>query len=284
MSGFITITSLISGIKSVSIEIAGHEIAWQVLALIGFIMFAVFMSWLVIESRQDPARIEVRKDYLKEHLEAIKSLIEQWKSDIETPTISQIGLDFSGIFVFSEGNSLFSSLRKHLPNQNMWRNYELWKATAKEYIDSCKQLRTKIRESWTIGEVEINYDFEQPIVRLLARQDKELRYKLLVACDHNLSELKYQILVVNDNDAVLKHPSANCYVSPLKDEQCNGEILPLEYQKIADHFLQSDVTKELMELRKKVFGLEITMQNSLQNMLLASEHSKNKCEYCRSLV
>lgn len=283
VSGFITIISLIYDVRSVSIQLAGHEIQWQWLALIGFVMFAIFMTWMVVRLWQDPARIEVRKDYLKQHLEAVKDLIEQWRSDIDTPIVPQIGLEFSRIHVPSEDNPLFNSLRKHLPNQNIWQNYESWKAATNEYVDSCKQLHTKIRESWTIDEVKIGRYFEQPIMSLLAEQDKKLRYKLSVASGHNLSELEYQLLAVNDLD-VLENPSLTSFLPPLQDEQCSEETLPREYQKIADHFLQSDAAKELMRLYKKGLELETTMRNSLQNMLLASEHSKHTCEHCQRLV
>lgn len=283
VSGFITIISLIYDVRSVSIQLVGHEIQWQWWALVGFIVFAGFMTWMVIRLWQDPAHIEIRKDYLKQHLEAVKDLIEQWKSDIHTPNVSRIGPEFSKVPVPSEDNPLFNSLRKHLPNQNMWRNYESWKAATKKYADSCKQLRTKIRESWTIDEVKIERYFEQPIMRLLAKQDKKLRYKLWVASGHNLSELEYQVLAVNDTD-VLKNPNVTTFLPPLQDEQCSEETLPREYQKIADRFLQSDAAKELMGLYEKGLELETTMQDSLQSMLLASEHSKHTCEYCQRLV
>jgi hypothetical protein len=283
VTGIITIVSLILDVRSASISLVGHEIQWQWWALGGFIMFAVFMIWMVIGLWQDPAHIEVRKDYLKQHLEAVKCLIEQWRSDINTPIVSQIDLKYSEILLSSECNPLFNSLRKHLPNQNIWKNYESWKAPIKKYVDLCKSFRTEIRQSWTIDEVKVNWNFEQPIMRLLAGQDKKLRYRLWVASGHDLSELKYQVLNVNDMD-VFENPIAATFPPPLLDEQCSGETLPLEYQKIADHFLSSDAAKELMGLYKKGLELETTMRNSLQNMLLASEHSKHTCEYCQRLV
>jgi len=246
-------------------------------------MFAVFMSWLVIESRQDPASIEIRKGYLNQHMEDVKNLIEQWKSDIHTPRVFQISLESSMVSIPSEDNPLFNSLEKHLPNRNMWRNYESWKVAIEKYADSCKQLRIKIRESWTIDEVKISDNFEEPIMKLLAGRDKKLKYKLFIASGHKPSELKYQVLTVNDTN-VLKDPNITTFSPPLQDEQCSEEALPHAYQEIADRSLKSDAAKKLMQLYKEGCDLETVMQNSLQNMLLSAEHSRHTCEHCRRLV
>jgi hypothetical protein len=281
MSGFIASASLALDISNVSIQLAGHEIQWQWWALAGFIMFAGFMTWMVIGLWQDPARIEVRKDYLKQHLEAVKDLISQWMSEIDTPIISQIGPEFSRILVpSSEGHPLFDSLKQHLPNQNIWKDYESWKATLENYIDLCKSFRIEIRRSWTIKEIKIARDFELPIMRLLAGEDKELRYQLMVGSDHSLSELKYQVLNVNYTD-VLKNAGITSFLAPLSHEQCREETLPREYQTIADHSLKSGAARELMRLYEVGRHLGVAMQESLQNMLLSAEHSKHTCEYCR---
>lgn len=279
-SGMWTIASLILDLFNVASRFSGHDLVWQWFALAGFLAFASFMIWMVAKSSQDPASIEVRKDYLKKHLGEVGALIERWKSEISTPDIA---LDHSRIYTPWENDHLFGALQEHLPikKTTLWRDYESWKAKARELIDSCKLSRTKIRQSWGIEEVEVNDRFEQPIMAVLSGRADGFRYQLWVLSGHDISDLKSQQLAVNKQNVTELWGSFN---PGLEHEIIKDETLPLEYQRIADQFLKSDDAKNLLRLYKESVELESVIRNSLDKMLLGSEHARHNCEHCKRLV
>ena len=119
-------------------------------------------------------------------------------------------------------------------------------------------------------------------MKFITGEDQELRYSLWVVSGHTLSELKYQQLVVNKQQ-VLAEPCGVQFPQPLEHEQCKGEALALESQRVADHFLQGDDAKEVMSLHKKAVELEKRIRNHLQYALLSSDHSNYICRLCQRL-
>lgn len=279
-SGIWTIASLILDLFNVASQLSGHDLVWQWFALAGFLAFAGFMIWMVAKSSQDQASIEIRKDYLKQHLEEIRALIERWKSEISTPDIH---VDYSELYTPWERDHLFGALEAHLPIKKMrlWGDYESWKARSTQLVDSCRLSRVEIRQSWGIEEVKISRTFEQPIMELLSGQARDLRYQLWVLSGHYISDFKSQQLAVNKQDVT---ELSGTFDPGFEHDKIRSETLPVEYQRIADQFLKSDGARNLVRLHKESVELESAVRNLLDKVLLASVHARNTCEYCRRLV
>jgi hypothetical protein len=213
------------------------------------------------------------------HLNEIRSLIDDWWPEINAPEIFQVGLDFSG-FILSENSPLYEGVKEHLPLPSFWQDYSNWKINRLKYIDTCKELRKQIRESWTIKETEIALSFEAPILRWLSGQDKTLQYELYIVQGHQATDLEYQLLQVNDCFTVEGRETKTRQFHRIKHEECCGETLPITYQKIADTFLGSEIAKQAKQLLRQSRELESKILSPLQQELTRREYNNYTCKLC----
>ncbi len=230
------------------------------------------------EERALHVNLEILKDAKANHLAEIRTLIEKWQLTLVTPQIYEV---YQGTLLPMrdvEAHPLFGSLREHLPFPTLWRDYSIFSSKISQYLEACKKLREEIRESWVIQDTELA-SFEEPILRLIAGKDKELRYELYIATGHELKQFKYQVLVVNATDVVRGRESAGQQFKKLNHEQCSKETLPTEYQKVADNIskIYASQTAKLFETLRK---LETKLNKSLQEILLRHDHIMYTCKLC----
>jgi len=247
-------------------------------------------KWLITE--EDLAALEtkanmdlgIRKEIvekaLQQHLDEIRDLVEQWKVSISTPEIFQVSSDFSNTTCPFGKRRLFGSLRDHLPFSDLWQDYDDYKAKRGEYVDTCKKLAREIRESWGIEGVDAALGFEKPVLRLISRQGKELQYKLFVIEGHDPAEPTYQLLLANDAVVLEGRDTKTRHFTSLEHEECKGEILPTEYQRIAELFLRSNIASEAKRLLADLRGLEDTIHGSLEEILLRRDYIGHICKLC----
>jgi len=226
-------------------------------------------------------KAEILKDALTSHLAEVRSLIEEWGSARRAPEIYQVYKDTGVPTQTIEANPLFESVKEHLPFPTLWRDYSAWKKKIGEYINSCKELRRKIRESWKIGETELAFSFEEPIIRAMTTAETKFWYSLHVVVGHDLADLGYQSLVVNQHETVTGRkiePSSNFYL--LEHDKCKKAILPTEYQKVAAQLLKSDLVAQLNQLLLDIKDVEANLHNSLQEILLRRDYIMYTCRLC----
>lgn len=223
--------------------------------------------------------LEILKDAKANHLAEIRTLIEQWQAALITPQIHEVYPGTSSPIHVVETHPLFGSLREHLPFPTLWRDYKLFSKKILQYLETCKNLREGIRESWKIQDTELIPFFEEPILRLIAGRDQELRYQLGISVGHKLKELKYQVLVVNGTEVVRGRESAGQQFEMLDQERCIKEALPTAYQKIADSIYKIDAP-QVKELFQALSELEAKLHKSLQEIQLRHDHIMYTCKLC----
>lgn len=218
----------------------------------------------------------------KEHLNEIRGLIDEWLSGMITPEIFQVGKDYSGFLAF-EHKRLFDGVKEHLPFltfPSLWEKYDNWKAKRTEYVDECKRLRMEIRKSWRIKGICESRSFEQPVLRLLSGTDKKLEFKLFVSVGHDLAEVKYQLLDVNDTEVVSGRGIITRQFQMLEHKACSKEILPSEYQRILDHFVKSKAAAQVKHLLSDTRLLEAEVCDLLQEVQLGRAYFMYPCWLC----
>ena len=225
-------------------------------------------------------RKEIVEKALQQHLDEIRDLTEQWKVSISTPEIFQVSPDFSDTTWPFGKRRLFGSLRDHLPFPDLWQDYDAYKAKRGEYVDTCKKLAREIRESWEIEGIDAVLGFEKPILRLISGQGKALQYRLLVIEGHDPAELTYQLLLANDTVVLQGRDTKTRHFASLEHEECKGEILPTEYQRIAELFLRSDIASEAKRLLPDLRVLEDKIHGSLDEVLSRRDYIEYICKLC----
>ena len=223
--------------------------------------------------------LEILKDAKRAHLAEIRTLIEQWQVALVTPQIPVVYPGTSSPIHDVEARPLFGSLREHLPFPTLWRDYSLFRSKISQYLETCKELRERIRERWKFQDTELTPSFEDPILRLVAGRDKKLRYKLCISVGHELKEFKYQLLVVNDTEVVRGRESASQQFRVLNHEQSSKEALPAEYQKVADSIYKTGAS-QAKQLFQALRELEVRLHESLQEIQLRHDHIIYTCKLC----
>lgn len=231
------------------------------------------------EERALLVNLEILKDAKANHLSEIRNLIEQWQVTLVTPQIHEVYPGTSSAIHGVEVHPLYGSLREHLPFPTLWRDYSLFRSKISQYLETCKELRVGIRQSWKFQDAELAPSFEEPILRLVAGRDKALRYELHIGVGHELKEFKYQVLVVNGTEVVCGRESAGQEFKVLNHEQCSKEALPAEYQKVADSIYETGASqaKQLFQALKE---LEAKLHESLQEIQLRHDHIMYTCKLC----
>ena len=237
---------------------------------------------LKLAEQEEQARfvnLEILKDAKTNHLAEIRTLIEQWQVSLVTPQIHEVYPGTSSPIHVVETHSLYGSLREHLPFPTLWRDYSIFSSKISQYLETCKELRKRNRESWIIQDTELAPSFDEPILRLIAGRDKALRYKLYIGVGHELKEFKYQVLVVNDTEVVRGRESAGQQFKVLNHEQCSKEALPTEYQEVADYIYKigASQAKELLQALRE---LEAKLHKSLQEIQLRHDYIMYTCKLC----
>ena len=233
----------------------------------------------------DPILQKAQEDHLKE----VRGQIELWKEHLQTPQINQVYPRMALPTQHIEDNILFSSLREHLPEEHssfatLWQDYALWKDRLASYFTTCQELSQEIRNSWKKVGAEATSSFEAPIISAIAEgRRKKFWYTLYIAKDHTTAELDYQQLDVNNVGVVrgLKTKEQPGLGFRLLDhEKCKDEILPTEYQKVADCFLQSEIASEASQSFQSLKDLEAKIHRSLEEILRGRSYVPGRCKRC----
>jgi len=217
---------------------------------------------------------EVLKDALDSHLSEIRSLIEKWESTLVTPRIHEI---YSGTFCATsniEADSLFPTLRQHLPLPTLWGRYSKWQKLMQHYIDACHSLGTKIREegaNWQNGG-HITDDFELPIIKRISEKAEggepipHAFYKhQFYLLEEGEQTHDHEMLSV-DGGSVIKAIHALTYKEA--------------YQALSDKTLNSEAVVKLIALLNSRRDLERKMRDSLREILLKRGYVMYRCKLC----
>jgi hypothetical protein len=231
------------------------------------------------EERSLLVDLEILKDAKANHLSEIRTLIEQWQVALATPQIHAVYPGTSSPIHDVEAHPLYGSLREHLPFPTLWRDHALFITKMSKYLETCKELRERIRERWKIQDTELARSFEDPILRLVDGTDEKLRYKLNIGVGHELKEFKYQVVVVNDTEVVRGRETAGQQFRMLNHEQCSKEALPDEYQKVADSIYETGAS-QAKGLFQALSELEAKLHKSLQEIQLRRDYIMYTCKLC----
>jgi hypothetical protein len=114
--------------------------------------------------------------------------------------------------------------------------------------------------------------FPHPILVLIAGKTEGLRYRLWYSKANGLKDVRYQKLqVITDNSDIEVVMGVEIVkqkdIIRLEPDYCIHEILPSEYQKIADSFRESDNAIEAKRLFDKLKTLEDAVRGALQDIM-----------------
>lgn len=184
------------------------NVSWSLVALISFIIFASFVGWgwHSAEKRiRELGREAVNRNLQeakKKHLKRIEKLIINWINCLEIQPIHLVAKGIPSRTDVMKNEPLFPCLKKHLPSRNLWQNFFEWDSKANEYLKTCKELRSQIKESWKIEGTEPTEYFAEPILEMIAGDKKELQYRIDIIIDHTLEEVRYQKLVIDGTEVI----------------------------------------------------------------------------------
>lgn len=219
------------------------------------------------EQEQDSrlVKVDILKDALAGHLAEIRSLIERWQGILRTPQVDE---GYRGIYSPSrslEADSLFNSLREHLPVPILWRNYTIWKKSLDEYVNIWKMLIEEIKQlarSWQ-NVRRIRDDFQQPVLKRLSY--KALERKLEPFRFEKRESGDYEILLV-DGVETLETSDALAY------EQ--------QYKRLCDQVLGSELATNLINRYRELRAQEPKIRESLQEILQRRDYIMYSCKLC----
>jgi hypothetical protein len=212
---------------------------------------------------------------LEEHLDEIRSLIEQWKNNLNAPLIFQVYLDASHSMSVIEGNPLFGCLKKHLPFGSLWQDYSIWKNRVDDYLKCCKRLIREIKEegkNWQ-NVIRIANGFHEPILRRLSdialgNEEREHCIKAVISYESMGAErhlADHGMLIVDDIEVL----EAN---EPLTYKR--------QYILASDHFSHSVEASNLITLFKELKDLETKILGFLQQTQLRRDYIMYTCNLC----
>ena len=260
---------------------------WFVVAIL-FLFIAQFLAFNKMRSARDQRQGEVndlqRKlidPFLKEahdrHLEHLKQLIEYWNSSLVIPPVHQVMLGTSAMTDELSNKPLFDCLESHLPYPDLWKNHYTLDAKLHEYLNTCNELRNKIRKSWRVENTQPTNSFEGPILRLIAGEIQTLEYRTFFAKGHSLEEVKYQMLNVNYTEAVRGLETSNQQFDYSDDKTL---ALVIEYGKVAENSLSSDIASKAKQLFNELKEIENRIRGSLQEILERCDYIGPSCRQC----
>ncbi len=213
-----------------------------------------------------------------DHLGEISNLIGEWKGAIKISKIDEVYLHEDSApwaETWFEKQPLFEGVNEHLPHlsfKTLWDNYSLWKKAETQYRDACKNLRRKIRQSWTLsGRISDGYEFEQPIMRNLWRKTSGQNIEKLEFYHRDYSEKGGPTLEEFFEDRFR-----------LVDEipvEADFSQYEKEYQEIHDKVLRNEFAP-LKRLSDNATGLQSRIQLALQKILLRRDYIRYTCTLC----
>ena len=231
------------------------------------------------------------------HLYEVRRLIEAWQNKIRTPMMHETLLTQALLAEVVERKPLFRCLQDHLPLQNLWENYNLWKNSAKEYLTSRWEMKRRIRNKvlqllqYAKGAnkqsgvwFSISDKFEKPILKRISEKtlgNQATKHKFdngfnmvesIVSHSTEFSEIGKDVEVYDlfvDNILV-----AQCFDVSFASE---------EYQRISDYYLTHEETAKLVEIFHKSRNEETAVRSKIRYILSNNVYTNYSCEQCPSL-
>jgi len=167
----------------------------------------------------------------------------------------------------------FVYLKEHLPFKELWQNFDDWDSNIQEYLDKCKALRDEIRESWKIDGTQATKSFANPILGMI--DGEELRFIMAYGTGHPLEEVSDQMLSVNGIEVVCGKS-----FEALGYSACPHSTLGMEYQKLANEFLNQPLIAELRQLSSSLITISSNIQESLRQILEKADYINHSCKDC----
>jgi hypothetical protein len=220
------------------------------------------------------------QDAHRQHLNGITHLIEQWCSEISTPQIWEVGIDFAQYVPDCESSPLFENLKGHLQPQPLWDDYLCWETKRAEYINVCKKLRSLVRESWNMNAAEPTRDFEQVVMEVIAGREKELKFTLFYDADHNPADQDHHALTVNCYDVLHRHKYVGRQVISVGHDECREGTLASEFQRFIDLLKDSPELRSSYRLQEAVRHLDDQVRRHLEGAMLSHEYMRGECTRC----
>ncbi len=98
------------------------------------------------EAEIEIIRLGIIKENMVEHLDEVLALIKQWKKTLAASRFERIYLSMVPVPTQNiEEDPLFSSLKEHLPNSSLWRDYNRWKNNVRTYVEGCQEIMRGIK-------------------------------------------------------------------------------------------------------------------------------------------
>ncbi|MBI4303514.1 MAG: hypothetical protein HY665_04165 [Chloroflexi bacterium] len=230
------------------------------------------------EQEARAARVEVIKEAVSNHFTDIGRLIENWQSALVTLPMHDVYPGTRSPLADIETSPIFQALRQHLPSPDLWRSQSTFSKEMAVYLEACKALRVKIRNSWIIKEaLPAGPAFEETILKAKSA----LKFQLLVTEGHALTDPKYQVLVANGVEVVrgigIVPPSQ---FQKLENDECIHHALPLEYLRIGQETMASETYNSAEDQLQRLQNLQAKIYSRLQEAVLRHEHIMYTCDLC----
>lgn len=215
----------------------------------------------------------------REHLNKIENLISKWMGSLSIPRISEVMPGTLSSMDNVKNDVHFIYLKEHLPFEELWQNFDDWDSNIQKYLDKCKALRDEIQESWKIDDTQPTNSFANPILRMI--DGEKLDFHITYGTGHSLEEVSHQILIVNGT-AVVRGVMSPCDKSfeELGHCRCLYLTLGMEYQRLANEFLNQPLIAELRRLSSHLITISPNIQESLRQILEKADYINHSCRDC----
>ena len=225
------------------------------------------------------ARADIIKESLRDHLAEVRSLIENWRSDVKAPSPPSFARYPLSVAEALEQTRLFESLREHLPFPELWRSYQALKLKWNEYITTCEDLHRQVvekaKEKWGLSLLEKNE--QRPGLTASFSWDT-LDYAIKAAMGEFQGEMpRYAAGLLNPQAPETEYL------------MCNGRVIL--YAKDAEHYAEahrsmitewarSENVVGLVKLLSELRALERRIQDVLEETLLRRDYILYSCRLC----
>jgi len=239
------------------------------------------------QTKQQKDRDPLIIDAKKQHMGEIQDLIKRWSETIWTCDIQHYEYYEHQKLIDIQKKPLFQALKKHVPDENLWKNYNDWCNKYETYLLACYELRKKIKKEafqFKKPSQNINVHIQGFREAILSR----IHYTNIARALNNIdSSYDYR-------DSIDIDPP---YLPQEFEFECNDETLETtdgyriltakkvmdlsdEYQSIANSILSSQQAHTIKSLFPALRDIENNIKAILQDTLLGRKYLIYSCQLC----
>lgn len=224
------------------------------------------------EEQLRTVQIEIIKEAIEAHHKDIRSLVQQWKTNMRTHRPDEIYPNVAILNKDLKDDPIFPCLRDHLPNRTLWSAYSEYERMTEEFFNLCLDLRIQVAqevEKW--GDVEkITDNVAQSILKDIAEGK--------VNKDKQLAAIKVSTVNTTPDKTVVKADGMDIFT--ISSHTDIKEIKRL-YQKYSYKLVTGDVGTNISALYHKLKDeLEPKINTLLQEILHRRDYIMYTCRLC----